>query len=208
MSNAAVKPFDYDDLTPLSDTAVVKDNAADEVSRTDVDAARQEGFEQGRAAANMEAAEAQTAALAAIENAISRAQAEFASMLNSERKALKAVAGEFLEIYCAQFSAINDLAFVNDLLDQLLRNSTDQQPARLLVSRQTYELSAKRIQTLVDARAANFITLVCDPSLDTGECRIDWRGGSISHDLGHVRKAIAKFIDAEKPHPSNPEQDS
>ena len=181
--------------------------AALSYSQAELDAARRQGFEQGRTASENAAHEAQAEALEAIENTLASAQNEFTAMLAGERDVLKTIAAEFLNAYCVKFSAANALALANDLLDQLMQNSTDRAPARLMVSTQTHQQSGKRLQTLIDARGANFITLVADPSLAEGECRIDWRGGAIARDLKPIREAVADFINAERPPLPNPEQE-
>ena len=208
MTNAAVKPFDYDDLAKKLDTKPAETTAPKSFTQADLDTVRQEGFDKGRTTSEAAAAETQAKALEAIGSALSQKQSEFETMIAAERDALKAVTNEFLTNFCEKFSAANDLALVSDLLDQLLTNSTDRTPAKLLVSSQTYDHAAKRIKTLIDARAAGFITLVREPSLAAGDCRIEWRTGSIARDLTHVRDAVAELINAERPQAFNPEQDT
>ncbi len=105
--------------------------------------------------------------------------------------------GAFLERFCAGVGAQHALTGAVDLLDQLIA-ADDRQPARLKVGGETGLVD--RLRAVVAERGADdFVAVEADAGLAAGECRCEWRGGSVSRDFSAVRKAVDALLCADRP---------
>jgi flagellar assembly protein FliH len=194
---AAPQRYLFDVSFDAPDPVAAKEPMPAHYSRADVDAARTEGFDAGRAEALAAAADAieqhVAAALAAIDRGIAQmleARDAQAHQVQAEAVAiLRTVLQKAVPALCRKDPLAELEAMVSGCLAELL----DEPRLVLRVSDALFDAIQQRISALAQAGGyAGKIVLLADEALADGDGRIEWADGGAERDT----RRIAQDIDA------------
>lgn len=188
---ARVKPYDFNDLAaPAPEAARVIEPS---FTTADIERTRANAFAEGLAAARRQAEEEDRAALYAVGNVVSALQSEFAARLSAECDELRQTAGDFCRAFAGKVASAREVDAAIALLDRLLAASLDRTPVVIALNTEGARRWRDRLAEAIKERGAlSFISIEADETLQRGECRLAWRGGSMNRLL---KPAIDK-IDA------------
>ncbi|MEL7491058.1 MAG: hypothetical protein AAGJ73_10065 [Pseudomonadota bacterium] len=195
MPSPQVKPFDFESLDP-DDTKP----AAPAFTQSDIDAAYQEGLAHGRAQALASTIKAQTDSLKTIQSDLSSAIEKFNGAVARERATLRAIAEAFLIEYCERLSIDHETQTAQNILNKLFDSAEENASAILFVSAQSMEEIGAQLEAIIRGRSAGAtVTIEECADLSPGECRLEWRSGSLTQNFDAVRAAVARVMKADYP---------
>lgn len=191
---AKVKPFDFKDLSahaPEAPPRAIEPSFA----TADIERTRANAFAEGLAAARRQAEEEDRAALYAVGNVVSALQAEFGERLAAEREELRQAAGDFCRAFAAKVANAREVDAAIALLDRLLAASLDRTPVAISLNPESAKHWAGPLKEAIRERGAEkFASIDGDAALERGECRLSWRGGSMSRLLKPALDKIDAII--------------
>jgi flagellar assembly protein FliH len=172
-------------------------------SRKDIDAARVSGYDEGRRAGDVRAAEALATSIGQVAGALTQA----IGALDQEIEAMRADAAQ-LAFAAARKLAGAALAHapeaeIADALRAALHQAitethvTVKAPATLIQALQQ-KLSELALHEGYEGR----VRFVGDPDLSGADCRIEWRGGGIERAHSRIEESLSELIARRFPAPS------
>ncbi|HNS85897.1 MAG TPA: hypothetical protein PKH09_03270 [Parvularculaceae bacterium] len=174
-------------------------------SADDLAAARAEGLAEGRRLAMESIAANEAAALARLGDRLDAAVAATAGDIAKARADLLALTRAFIEEFCASIAQARDIDAAEDMLRRLTQNSEDRRGAHLFIAARRFDRLAPRLNNLLaERRLGDFVMIESDPSLEPGECRLEWRGGELRRGRAEIEAAVAAVFDSH----SHPETES
>lgn len=175
-----IKPYAFKDLAA---PAAEAPSRAIEPSFTtaDIERTRANAFAEGLAAARRQAEEEDRAALYAAGNVVSALQSEFETRLSAECEELRNAAADFCRAFADKIASAREVEAAIALLDRLLAASLDRTPVAISLNDESAKRWGARLKEAIKERGAEkFASVEGDESLARGECRLSWRGGSMS----------------------------
>jgi flagellar assembly protein FliH len=171
-------------------------------SSEDIEAARTNGYDQGRQTAEVRAAEA----LAASIGQVAAALGQIISALDAEIETMRADAAQ-LALAAAKKLAGAALAHAPEAeIADALRAALHQAITETHV---TVKAPAALVQTLQQKLAElpmhegydGRVRFIADPDLYGADCRIEWRGGGVERAHAHIEESLAELISRRFPAP-------
>lgn len=175
---AAAKPFSFDELQEEAPPP------ARVYSAGDLEQARQRG--RSEAVSDLVAKEAaeQTKLLERISAQIASDREAFNAAIDAHRAILSEAAKSLVMKFCERASAEKEGEIAITLLGEYLQAAPDLKPAALILSKTAKRKTLTAVKKAVtQADAGEFITVKQSQTVEKGDCRIEWRGGALSHDL-------------------------
>lgn len=190
---ARVKPYDFNDLAaPAPEAPRVVEPS---FTTADIERTRANAFAEGLAAARRQAEEEDRAALYAIGNVVSALQSEFTARLSAECDELRQTAGDFCRAFAGKVANAREVDTAIALLDRLLAASLDRTPVVIALNAESARRWRERLAEAIKERgAAAFVSIEADETLQRGECRLAWRGGSMNRLLKPALEKIDAII--------------
>lgn len=190
---ARVKPYDFNDLAaPAPEAPRVVEPS---FTTADIERTRANAFAEGLAAARRQAEEEDRAALYAIGNVVSALQSEFTARLSAECDELRQTAGDFCRAFAGKVANAREVDTAIALLDRLLAASLDRTPVVIALNAESARRWRDRLAEAIKERgAAAFVSIEADETLQRGECRLAWRGGSMNRLLKPALEKIDAII--------------
>lgn len=173
-------------------------------SQEELDKACADAFEAGAQSAQDAVDKIHMTALNTIGGTLVEAQSTHKAAIAAEVDALKTHAHAFLKEVCNRFCVQYEMKTVENFLDKLLIESNSRAAAALSISTASEKHLAAEIKNLVSAKdAAAFLSIKTDTALAPGECRLEWRGGSLAHLLKPYEDVIEDLISSTIPNNEN-----
>lgn len=190
---ARVKPYDFNDLAaPAPEAPRVVEPS---FTTADIERTRANAFAEGLAAARRQAEEEDRAALYAIGNVVSALQSEFTARLSAECDELRQTAGDFCRAFAGKVANAREVDTAIALLDRLLAASLDRTPVVIALNAESARRWRDRLAEAIKERGADaFVSIEADETLQRGECRLAWRGGSMNRLLKPALEKIDAII--------------
>jgi flagellar assembly protein FliH len=194
MSKSRTSPYDFADLKAPAAKAPARP-VEPSFTVADIERTRANAFAEGLAAARRQAEEEDRAALYAVGNVISALQSEFGERLAAECAELKAAAGDFCRAFAEKLASEREVDAAISLLDRLLAASLDRTPVAISLNDESAKRWKPALEGAIKERdAEKFVSIEGDPNLQRGECRLSWRGGSMSRLLAPSLRKIDAII--------------
>jgi len=195
MADPQVKPFSFDELEQKDEPTPTTP-----LTEADIKNAYDQGYEEGRAEAMASTIKTQTDTLKAMQASLQQEIGNFRDAVLHERTCLKVITKAFITEYCQTLGIRHETQAAENLLMQLFQTSPEKDGTTLKISHESDEHLKAHLEALVHTRnAESYLSIEVSDELQHGECRLDWRTGSITQDFDIVRVAVEKIISAEPP---------
>lgn len=195
--------FDED----FEEEVIVEEPPPPTFSEQELEAARKEGYDRGRADGQAEAAASRQKQVAALLGTIS---SSFKTLFEAEALRNDQYEGEAVvvahTIFARLFPALNKkfgLDEVEEVIDRVLKGQKDAPEIIIEVNEAFRDAIQERLETLApDMPASGKITVTGKADLGPGDCRMRWNNGGAARDISSLAEEIHKQLEhilADKP---------
>lgn len=197
--------FDAPDEPEVAEEEVAEEEAEPEIeiptfSEEEVAQARAEGFDEGKEVGRKEAADATEERLL---EAVEKACAQLADVYNAQADANHEIAREMITISTAiakklfpDLNARNALGEVERVVQETLKAITEEPRVQIIVHPDLREPLTESLATMTHrAGFEGKVFVNPDPSLDLGDCRVEWSNGAAIRDTEALWEQIDEIVE-------------